>query len=53
MPTQVAQKPPAPKRKVHVMERPEPTTALDCDPLASQQLTDAYFQHYVASCAGL
>ena len=37
----VETKPPALKRGQHVCKCPEHTTALDCDPLASEHLTDA------------
>jgi hypothetical protein len=47
MPIQVATKAPAPKRLVYVMKRPQPPVAPGFNPLASEEATDAYYQHFI------
>ena len=41
MPIQVATKPPAPKRRVHVLKLPEPPVAPGFNPLAEEEVGNA------------
>ena len=47
MNSQVANKPPALKRPVHVLKLPEPPLAPGFNPLADEEVTNAFFQHVV------
>ncbi len=47
MPIQVATKAPTPKRSVHVMKLPEPPVAPGFNPLVSEEVTNAFFQHII------
>ena len=49
MPIQVATKAPAHKRPVHVLKLPEPPVAPGFNPLASEEATDAFFQHVITA----
>ncbi len=40
-------KAPAPKRPVHVRKLPEPPLAPGFNPLASEEATNAFFQHVI------
>ena len=51
---QVANKPPAHKRPVHVLKLPEPPLAPGFNPLASEEATNAFFQHVInATLSGM
>jgi hypothetical protein len=47
MTIQVATEAPAPKRRVHVLKLPEPPLAPVFNPLASEEVTNAFFQHVI------
>ena len=54
MNSQVANKPPAHKRPVHVLELPEPPLAPGFNPLVEDEVTNTFFQHVInATLSGM